>query len=73
MELEVLHVGETEVSDNGLRHLHGLSHLKEVYATESRVTTDGAAELVDAIPAVQVFGGTEPEKPVEEIESRVLS
>jgi internalin A len=71
-ELEILHVGETSISDEGLRHLRGLGHLREVYATESRVTTGGASELADAIPAVQVFGGAEPEKPVEEIESRVL-
>jgi hypothetical protein len=70
--LEVLHIGETEVSDDGLQYLRELHQLKEVYVNESRVTTTGASELSDAISTVQVFGGSEPEKPVEEIESRVL-
>ncbi len=70
--LEVLHVGETRVSDEGIRHLGKLQHLKEVYVTQSLVTTDGADALAEAIPAVEVFGGSVPETPVEDIESRVL-
>ncbi len=70
--LEVLHLGETEISDEGLQHLRGLRKLKTVYVTKSRVTTAGVTELADAIPSIDVIGGSEPEKPVEEIESRVL-
>jgi Leucine-rich repeat (LRR) protein len=46
--------GSTNVTDAGLEHLKGLSHLKRLYLFSTCVTDEGVAELKRALPNLQV-------------------
>ena len=52
--LERLRIASTQVDDEGLKHLHGLSKLKEVKAMFCSISEQGVEDLKKAIPDVEV-------------------
>ena len=65
--LEYLNLYGTKVTDAGIQALKGLKNLKKVFLWQTGVTDAGAADLISAIPGLDVnMGWKEPEKPAEE-------
>jgi hypothetical protein len=56
----VLNLYGTRVSDAGLKHLAGLSSLKELDLTGTQVTADGVAALHKALPNCKTVSGPVP-------------
>jgi hypothetical protein len=50
----MLHLGGTQVTDEGLKNLTGLTHLKRISAMGTLVTDDGLNNLKKAIPTLHV-------------------
>jgi hypothetical protein len=44
-------------SDDGLKHLHALSNLRELDLNGTQVTAEGAAALAKALPMCKVVHG----------------
>jgi hypothetical protein len=55
--LEFLHVGSTQISDEGLMALGELKQLKEVVATQTMVTESGIRDLRKNNPALMIKSG----------------
>jgi Leucine Rich repeat len=54
-ELEMLHIAsKAEVTDAGLKHLHGLDRLKELQIRPGQITEAGLSKLKAAIPQVEI-------------------
>ena len=68
-DLEYLNLYATMVSDEGLKHLTGLSNLKRVYVWQSKVTDAGMKSLEKQIPGLKVIGESKiPVIPISEEE-----
>ena len=52
--LDFLSLAGTQVTDAGLRHLKGLTSLRQVVLFRTQVTPAGVADLNDALPNVYV-------------------
>ncbi len=57
--LEYLNLYGTAVSDNGLEHLKSLKNLRALYLWQSNATKEGAANLQQVIPGLEVNMGYE--------------
>jgi hypothetical protein len=57
MELEILNLYGTNVGNDGLEHLKGLSRLKKLYLWNSKATSAGGERLIEAIPKLEVNVG----------------
>jgi hypothetical protein len=55
VNLEVLDLRNTGVTDSGLRHLAGMTNLKELYLADTEVTQAGAAELKEILPGLAIY------------------
>lgn len=55
--LEYLNLYGTHVSDKGIRYLAGLKNLKKLYVWQTRVTKEGADQLQQNLPGVEVNHG----------------
>jgi hypothetical protein len=55
--LEELEIQGYPITDEGLKHLYGLSKLRRLYLNGTRVTAMGVYKLSHAIPGVWVDGG----------------
>jgi hypothetical protein len=67
VNLEYLNLYGTKVTDAGIQALKGLKGLKKIFLWQTGVTDAGAADLISAIPGLDVnMGWKEPEKPAEE-------
>ena len=54
-DLKWLILDNSDVSDEGLDYLHGLTRLRRVYVRKTRVTTSGVKRLIAALPNVDVL------------------
>ncbi len=52
--LEYLNLYGTQVSNDGLQHLSGSANLRQLYLWQTRATPQGAAQLQDAIPELEI-------------------
>jgi hypothetical protein len=50
--LQNLDLSNTAVTDNGIRHLHGLQNLKKIGIMKTAVTDEGMEELKSAVPSL---------------------
>jgi Leucine-rich repeat (LRR) protein len=53
--LESLSLDGTDVTDEGLKHLKSLKNLKELSVSNTGVTDEGCAELLKAIPGLEIL------------------
>jgi hypothetical protein len=56
-----LSLARSGVSDEGLKHLHGLTNLLELDLRTTKVTAAGVADLQKALPQCKITSGP-PEK-----------
>jgi len=54
-EVQVLNLTGTSVGDDGLKHLHGLSQLKRIYAAHTNITEFGADALKQQLPDCEIY------------------
>jgi hypothetical protein len=55
--LTFLHLGRTQLTDEGLAKLHGLTNLKEIHVSNTEVSEEGIAAFKEAVPGANVVGG----------------
>jgi hypothetical protein len=53
--LEILTLDGTDVTDEGLKHLRSLKNLKDLSLSNTGVTDEGCAELLKAIPDLEIL------------------
>jgi Leucine-rich repeat (LRR) protein len=54
-KLERLSLSDSSISDEGLKHLHGLTNLLELDLRQTRVTAAGKAALGKALPKCRIL------------------
>jgi hypothetical protein len=57
VDAPVGHAPARRVADAGLKHLHGLTSLRELDLTGTKVTPEGAAALHKALPKCKILTG----------------
>ncbi len=50
----VLNLSRTEITDAGLKHLEGMTHLKLLFISETNVTAAGRKSLEKALPGLDI-------------------
>jgi len=53
-KLQTLDLADAQVTDAGLKHLHGLTQLKVLYFGGTKVTEAGIQELQEALPKANI-------------------
>jgi len=53
--LESLYLDGTDITDEGLKYLRSLKNLKELSLSNTGVTDEGCAELLKAIPDLEIL------------------
>ena len=53
-ELRFLHLLDMPITDAGLDRLHGLARLESLYLDRTKVTDEGLARLIKALPGVHL-------------------
>jgi hypothetical protein len=53
--MESLDLRKTSVSDAGLRHLHELKRLREIYLDRTEISDRGADDLQQALPQLRIY------------------
>jgi len=54
-DLAVLSLDDTQVSDEGLKHMNGLSNLDHLFLINTRVTEEGVKELQKALSDCKIY------------------
>jgi hypothetical protein len=55
VELEILHLSGTAITDAGLKYLKGMKKLQWIFLKNTRVTAEGIADLKQALPRAEIW------------------
>jgi hypothetical protein len=70
--LRVLKAYETEISDESVAILKDFKALKSLYIWETQISEEGLSELKEALPALHIDYGIDPELKIEFIEKDTI-